>query len=115
LVEYSQAELIVVLTLITCLISHPLSSIIHLLEVSAELYPVVTYNSLCIYPALVMSFRSWVTQPLGSNPPIHILNNDSLLNIFLGIGRGNPGVFQGYPDPNPPKPIPILRVWVFAG
>jgi hypothetical protein len=29
-----------------------------------------------------MSFRSWVTHPSGSNPPIHILDDDSLLNIF---------------------------------
>ena len=35
--------------------------------------------------------------------------------LQLGIGRGNPGVFQGYPDPNLQKPIPLLRVWVFAG
>jgi len=29
-----------------------------------------------------MPFKSWVTQPSGSNPPIHILDDDSLLNIF---------------------------------
>ena len=31
---------------------------------------------------LVMSFRSGVTQPSGSIPPIHILDDDSLLIIF---------------------------------
>ena len=30
----------------------------------------------------VMSFRSGVTQPSGSIPPIHILDDDSLLIIF---------------------------------
>jgi hypothetical protein len=34
--------------------------------------------------------------------------------LHLGISRGNPGVFQGHPDPDPPKPIPMLRVWVLA-
>jgi len=27
----------------------------------------------------------------------------------LGIGTGNPGVFQGYPYPYPRKPVPVFK------
>jgi len=33
----------------------------------------------------------------------------------VGIGTGNPGVFQGYPHPYPRKPVPVPRVWVSTG
>jgi hypothetical protein len=36
-------------------------------------------------------------------------------DLSIGIGRGNPGIFQGYPDPDLLKPIPMLRVWVSVG
>jgi hypothetical protein len=35
--------------------------------------------------------------------------------IQLGIVTGNPGVFQGYPDPYPLEPAPIARVGVLVG
>src|SRR5271168_722675 len=28
---------------------------------------------------------------------------------FVGIGTGNPGVFQGYPYPYPRKPVPVFK------
>ena len=35
----------------------------------------------------------------------------------LGIGTGNPGVFQGYPYPNPSLPVPLggVRVYPYTG
>jgi len=30
-------------------------------------------------------------------------------SIALGIGTGNPGVFQGYPHPYPRKPVPAFK------
>ena len=33
----------------------------------------------------------------------------------LGIVRGNPGVFQSYPDPYPPKPVPLDEGRGFSG
>jgi hypothetical protein len=27
--------------------------------------------------------------------------------LYIGIVTGNPGVFQGYPYPNPSKPVPL--------
>jgi hypothetical protein len=33
----------------------------------------------------------------------------------IGIVTGNPRVFQGYPDPYPPEPAPVVRVGVLAG
>ncbi|KAH9048384.1 hypothetical protein EDB84DRAFT_1556845 [Lactarius hengduanensis] len=35
--------------------------------------------------------------------------------IGLGIARGNPGVFQGYPYPYPDIPVPATGVWVSTG
>ena len=34
---------------------------------------------------------------------------------YLGIITGNPGVFPGYPDPYPIKPVPMERGRGFAG
>src|ERR1700678_2420816 len=33
----------------------------------------------------------------------------------LGIGTGNPGVFQGYPYPYPRKPLPMFKGTGFEG
>ena len=33
----------------------------------------------------------------------------------LGIGTGNPGVFQGYPYPNPSLPVPVAGGTGFDG
>ena len=33
----------------------------------------------------------------------------------LGIGTGNPGVFQGYPHPYPRKPVPVSKGTGFDG
>src|SRR5271155_5732832 len=33
----------------------------------------------------------------------------------LGIGTGNPGVFQGYPYPYPGKPVPVFQGTGFEG
>jgi hypothetical protein len=33
----------------------------------------------------------------------------------LGIGTGNPGVFQGYPYPYPRKPVPVFKGTGFTG
>ena len=35
--------------------------------------------------------------------------------VPLGIVRGNPGVFQSYPDPYPQKPVPLIRGTGFPG
>ena len=35
--------------------------------------------------------------------------------VYLGIITGNPGVFQGYPDPYLQKPIPALKGMGFCG
>jgi len=39
------------------------------------------------------------------------------INIFktLGIITGNPGVFQGYPDPYPTKPVPTPKGKGYCG
>ena len=34
---------------------------------------------------------------------------------WVGIGTGNPGVFQGYPYPYPRKPVPVPRGTGFNG
>jgi hypothetical protein len=34
---------------------------------------------------------------------------------WVGIIRGNPGVFQLYPYPTPRKPLPSIRVRVLGG
>ena len=34
--------------------------------------------------------------------------------VYLGIGMGNPGVFQGYPHPYRRKPIPVPKGMGFA-
>src|SRR5271168_1893146 len=40
----------------------------------------------------------------------------NLLNVgILGIGTGNPGVFQGYPYPYPRKPVPVFQGTGFEG
>src|SRR6202522_2332258 len=43
------------------------------------------------------------------------LDARSLLWLCIGIGTGNPGVFQGYPYPYPRKPVPVLKGTGFEG
>ena len=35
--------------------------------------------------------------------------HEPYLTLVLGIGTGNPGVFQGYPHLHPRKPVPVPR------
>ena len=35
--------------------------------------------------------------------------------LHVGIGTGNPGVFQGYPHPYPRKPVPVPKGTGFDG
>ena len=37
------------------------------------------------------------------------------MEIGVGIITGNPGVFQGYPDPYPSKPVPVTKGMGFRG
>ena len=34
---------------------------------------------------------------------------------LVGIVKGNPGVFQGYPDPYPDEPVPTNKGTGFCG
>jgi len=45
----------------------------------------------------------------------HDLKIDTHIRSHVGIGMGNPGVFQGYPYPHPNKPIPAHWGAVFDG
>jgi hypothetical protein len=48
---------------------------------------------------------------------LYIPGNKSVPNPseYLGIGTGNPGVFQGYPYPYPRKPVPVFKGTGFVG
>ena len=37
------------------------------------------------------------------------LSHSLIAQTCLGIITGNPGVFQGYPDPYPAEPVPVER------
>jgi hypothetical protein len=69
-------------------------------------------NSYFIPLSLVIIAITTTGSSPGPGPFVLALSGNQSDKFQLGIGRGNPGVFKGYPDPDPPKSIPMLRVWV---
>src|SRR5271168_4832056 len=77
---------------------------------------------------LSIAVASLSHQIILSQPPIAFTCSISLSAVFplrtsptwnpnleLGIGTGNPGVFQGYPYPYPGKPVPVFKGTGFEG
>ena len=67
----------------------------------------------------------WLTQPEGRR--VRVLTGTGtgqpgitrglpvLIPTYIGIVKGNPGVFQSYPYPHPPKPAPAHKGRGFDG
>jgi hypothetical protein len=59
---------------------------------------------------------SWTIMCVGLITLIsHFSNFRQMSQLCLGIGTGDPGVFQGYPHPYPRKPVPMPKGMGFGG